>query len=255
MDKSCWSVPVALLRDRIRSTVYDRRGTASWPLDIDDRAPLVEDHSDDAADVILGIGGGSAHVCATSFGAVIALDLMKRRPELVRSAILFEPALSGDDRTCSVPSDLLEEVERLIRVGPPERAAEYFCRRTLGDAVWAALPAVTRQNSASKWRQIQSDLRANAAYRMQYSELSDVDLPVLLLKGGRSRASFEPCLQALHVALRGSRRQLIARAEHILRGDAWREVGDALTAFIDNVSAASQPERAPGVRLASTPSH
>jgi pimeloyl-ACP methyl ester carboxylesterase len=233
-DKSSWRELVALLHDRVRATIYDRRGTASWPVADDDRPPLVHDHAEDAAGVIRGLGAHPVHVCAVSFGAVIALELMKRRPGLVHSAVLFEPALSGDDCVCSVPPDLRDEVEQSIGGGEPERAAEYFHRRVLGDAAWRVLPTVVRKDLTSRGRQIGYDLAANAAYRVGYDELRHVKTPILLLQGGRSRQVFERALQALHAVLPHSRRERIELAGHVPAGEAWREFAEALTRFIGN---------------------
>jgi pimeloyl-ACP methyl ester carboxylesterase len=157
---------------------------------------------------------------------------MKRRPELVQSATLFEPALSGDDRISSVPQRLRDEVEQAIVRGEPERAAEYFHRRVLGDAIWHALPVVVRADLTSRGRQIGHDLAANAAYHVGYDELRHVTTPTLLLQGGRSRQVFERALQALHAVLPHARRQRIESAGHVPTGEAWREFAAALTGFI-----------------------
>jgi pimeloyl-ACP methyl ester carboxylesterase len=233
-DKSSWRDLVSLLHDRVRATVYDRRGTSAWPVADGDRPPLVHDHAEDAAGVIGALGAGPVHVCAISFGAVIALELMKRRPELVQRAILFEPALSGDDRISSVPEDLRDGVEQAIARGEPERAAEFFHRRVLGDAAWQARPAVVRADLTTRGRQIGHDLAASAAYRVRYDELRHVTTPTLLLQGGRSRPVFEPALRALHAVLLHARRQRIESAGHVPAGEAWREFADALTGFMTN---------------------
>jgi pimeloyl-ACP methyl ester carboxylesterase len=231
-DKSSWRQLVALLRARVRATVYDRRGAGSWPMPEDEPPPLVGDHAEDAADLIRSLGTHPVHVCAVSFGAVVALELLKRRPELVRSAVLFEPALSGDDGIPSVPPDLAREVERLSGSGETERAAEYFHRRALGDAAWQRLPPAARKELTSRGEQIRRDLLANAAHRVGYDELRDVLTPVLLLQGGRSREVFERPLRTLHEALPRASRQRIERAAHVPFGDAWPEFAAALTAFI-----------------------
>jgi 3-oxoadipate enol-lactonase len=231
-DKSSWSVPIALLQGRARTTTYDRRGAGQWPIHSDGPAPLVSDHAEDAADIILGLDGRPVHVCAVSFGAVIAIELFKRRPELVRGAVLFEPALSGDDRRSSVPSDLMTEFERLIGAGMPQRAGELFTRRSLGEAAWHKLSPQARSDAASKWRQVRYDLQANAAYRVGYEDLDCVDVPVLLLRGGRSRPVFESAVRALVTALPRARCGRIPRAEHLPCGEAWREFVDALAQFV-----------------------
>ena len=166
-DKTSWRALVALIRERLRATVYDRRGTASWPIAREDPAPQVADHADDAADLIVSLGTAPVHVCGVSFGAVIALELMRRRPELVRGAVLFEPA-------SPVPPDLLDAVERLVARGQPQRAGEYFSRSAIGTAAWNLLPGAARDDMRTRGLQIRDDLQANAAYSVCDQQLEEI---------------------------------------------------------------------------------
>lgn len=231
-DRSSWQRLIALVSGSIRATSYDRRGTRAWPIPDDRASPRVEDHADDAADVIRGVGSGPVHLCAVSFGAVIALDLMRRHPSLASSAILFEPAVSGNDRTPSVPRELRQALERWQRDGESEPVAAQFYLRALGEQMWTALPDLMRRDMLARGSQICHDLTANAGYRMRFDELKGITQPVLLLRGGRSRPVFEPGLRALHQSLPRSQRQVIERAGHFTVGDAGPEFASALTAFI-----------------------
>ncbi len=230
LDRSSWQRLVTLLRDRVRTTTFDRRGTRAWPIANQQPSPRVEDHADDAIDVIADLNR-PVHLCGMSFGAVIALELMRRRPDLVRSAILFEPALSGDDRVPSAPRDLLDELARWQLHGSPDPVAMQFYRLAIGDRTWDELPAIARNELLSRSSQICHDLLANATYRVRYDDLRSSARPVLLLRGGRSRPVFEAGLRALHAALPHSQRQTIDRADHFAR-DAWPEFAAAVTAFI-----------------------
>ncbi|MGE0704097.1 MAG: alpha/beta fold hydrolase [Vicinamibacterales bacterium] len=229
-DRSSWQRLVPLLSDRVRATTFDRRGTHAWPIAAQEASPRVEDHADDAIDVIGGLAG-PVHLCGLSFGAVIALELMQRRPDLVRSAILFEPALSGDHRVPSVPRELLDELARWQRHGSPDPVATTFYRRALGEQMWSALPELARRDMLSRSSQICHDLLANATYQVRYEDLRSSMQPVLLLRGARSRPVFESGLRALHAALPHSRRQTIDRAGHFA-SEAWPEFAAAVTAFI-----------------------
>ena len=231
-DKTSWRALIALIRGRVRATVYDRRGTSRWPIGTLDPPPVVSDHADDAADVIVGLGSAPVYIRGLSFGAVVAVELMRRRPELVRGAVLFEPALAADDDGSPVPRDLLDAVERLVATGQVKRAGEYFCRHTIGTTAWNLLPGAVRNDMRSRGLQIRDDLQANAAYAVCYQGLAEIAIPVLLLKGGRSGETFEPTLASLHRALRRSERGIIERAEHVPYGDAWREFAETLTGFV-----------------------
>jgi pimeloyl-ACP methyl ester carboxylesterase len=157
---------------------------------------------------------------------------MRQRPELVRGAVLFEPAVAADDHLPAVPAALLSEFERLVCEGKGPQAAERFHRRLLSDRGWNLLPADAKAQARSLWRQIHGDLAATAAYRPHYGELAHIDVPVLLLRGGRSRPVFEGSLHALDTALPHSQRKLIEKAGHWIVGQGWSELATALIEFM-----------------------
>lgn len=70
--------------------MYDRRGfgASSGPL-----ARRLSEHTDDLAALVQHLGGGPATIVAISGGAVVALDLAARAPELVEQLVLAEPAV------------------------------------------------------------------------------------------------------------------------------------------------------------------
>jgi pimeloyl-ACP methyl ester carboxylesterase len=73
---------------------YARRGFAGSPVDgpVDDANRIATD-VDDAAALIARHGGGPARVFGTSSGAIVALDLVTRRPELVSTVVVHEPPI------------------------------------------------------------------------------------------------------------------------------------------------------------------
>jgi pimeloyl-ACP methyl ester carboxylesterase len=149
----------------------------------------------------------------------------------VRSAALFEPALGPDQELPAVPRALLAEFERAIARGEPETAAETFHRRLLSDAGWRRLSPEAKQRARALWRHIHADLVATAAWRVRAADLAGLELPVLLLRGGRSREAFEAPVRALCEALPRARRAVLPRASHQSFAAAWRELAEALAAF------------------------
>src|SRR5262245_13325691 len=154
-----------LLAPHRRVTRYPRRGTAGWP-GAGDRAPSsAAEHAADLADLVAGLGGGPVQLFGVSFGAVVALELARQRPDLVRSAALFEPAAAGDEEVPAAPKALLATFERCFAAGEPERAAEIFHRRVLSEGLWRRLPPDARARARGQWRHIHGDLVATVAWR------------------------------------------------------------------------------------------
>ncbi len=74
-----------------RAIAYDRRGWGGSTAPEGYRRTTVEEQSEDAAILLEQLDAAPAVLCGAGLGAVIALDLLLRRPELARGAVLIEP--------------------------------------------------------------------------------------------------------------------------------------------------------------------
>lgn len=226
-DRSGWGLLPWLLRERFHVVGYDRRGCGRWAIAEEDPAPAVADHAQDAADVVSGLPTRRAFVCGTSFGATIALELLRTRPELLRGAILHEPArLAGDDPAAAI-SPVLAEFRRLSAEGREREAADRFLARV------ARRPAAGRAREAD-WRAVHRDLAAASDHRPRYRELRSVRVPVLLLASERSPEPLTAGLDALQAVLPLAHRGIVRDAGHVIAGeDAWRSFARLVGDFCD----------------------
>jgi pimeloyl-ACP methyl ester carboxylesterase len=219
-DRTTWSIQLATLRDRFELIAYDRRAG-----DV-----TVEDHAADAAG-LLEREPGRALVVGSSFGAVVALELIRSRPALCAGAVLIEPPMAADGDARAVPAAFLAEYDRRVASDGGPAAAELFLRVVLGDAAYEAIPEAFQDRSKAKWAEIRSDAAALIAYRPRYAALRDVAVPVLLLGGDRSNAYFRPTLEALAAALPAARLEVVPGAGHMLHAEAHRRFAELLVAF------------------------
>lgn len=100
MDADAFALLADLLAADATVVTTDPRGIHRSPVD-DRTAPVtVETRADDLAAILAEIGGGPALVLGSSGGAVSALALAQRHPELVATAIVHEAPLEEllDDR-------------------------------------------------------------------------------------------------------------------------------------------------------------
>jgi pimeloyl-ACP methyl ester carboxylesterase len=88
-----WDGVGAALAAGSRAIGYDRRGWGRTTAPDEYRRTTVEEQSEDAAALVEALDLPGAVVCGAGLGAVIALDLMLRRPELAAGAVLIEPPL------------------------------------------------------------------------------------------------------------------------------------------------------------------
>ena len=222
-DHATWVIQLlSKLAQRFTLVAYDRRADA----------PTIEAHAEDAAEVL---AGERALIVGSSFGAVVALELVRTKPTLCTGAILIEPPIAAADHLEIASAAFLAEYDRRIdEQGGPE-AAEFFMRIVLGDASYEAMPKTFQDRSKQKWAEIRADSRALLAYRPRYSELAAVEVPTLLVGGDRSPPYFRATLDALAAALPHARVVTVARAGHMLHAEAHRRFAELLVAFADEL--------------------
>jgi pimeloyl-ACP methyl ester carboxylesterase len=93
-DAGFFSALAEALSDAFTVINYDRRGNSRSTGRIE--APMkLTDQSDDARALIEGLAGGQALVFGNSGGAIVALDLAARYPNVVRGLIAHEPPVVG----------------------------------------------------------------------------------------------------------------------------------------------------------------
>ncbi len=238
-DHTTWSIQLASpLRERFTLIAYDRRD-----------ADTVEAHAADAAEVLAGSQRGAndrALVVGSSFGSVIAIELMRTRPELCAGAVLIEPPMASDaselsgeqvplgcDERPAAPAGFLAEFDRRVAEQGGPAAGEFFLRTVLGDAAFERMPRAYQERSKQKWASIRADSAALIAYRPRYAALAAVDIPTLLVGGDRSASYFRPTLEALLRSLPRARLEIVAGAGHMLHAEAHRRFGELLVAFAD----------------------
>jgi pimeloyl-ACP methyl ester carboxylesterase len=221
-DRTTWSIQLAgSLRERFELIAYDRGHLAS-----------VAEYAVEAAGYI---GNSPALVVGSSFGGVVALELVRTRPELCAGAVLIEPPMRASDE---VPADALaflaEFDRRAAEQGGPA-AGEYFLRTVLGDAAFERMPKAFRERAAGKWQAIRADSQALLEYLPRYAELRAVATPVLLLGGERSAPYYRATLDALLAALPRARLEIVNGAGHMLHVEAHRRFAELLIGFATEI--------------------
>lgn len=224
-DHTTWSIQLARgLKERFSLIAYERRSDAT----------SIEDHADDVMN-LLGDDPAPAILVGSSFGAVVALEVLRRHPRRCAGAVLIEPPLAPTDDIPAAPAAFLAEFDRTVETQGGPAAGALFLRTVLGEAAVARIPMVFLERSTAKWQQIRADSIALIAYRPRYAELRAITTPVQLLGGERSASYFRPTLDALAAALPDVRLEIIPGAGHMLHAEAHRRFAEVVIQFVTEI--------------------
>jgi pimeloyl-ACP methyl ester carboxylesterase len=117
MGGTMW--PLDALPGRVIS--YDRRGYGESGSPAPYVQTTVNEHAEDLACVLRATGAAPALLAGADFGALVVLDILLRRPELARAAVLVDPPVYMF--VAEATEALSEERRRLedeLRAGGPE---------------------------------------------------------------------------------------------------------------------------------------
>jgi pimeloyl-ACP methyl ester carboxylesterase len=192
--------PVAeALASSARVIAYDRRGYGSSGAPEPYHGTTVQEQAQDAAALLRGLDAGPALVCGDGFGALIALDLMKRHRALLNGAVLSNPPLfmfvaQATEQLAAQRAEL----EAAMREGGPEAGVEAW----LGGRVDSETLARARAAHAGFF----ADYAGLASWPAGRRALRALHTPAVVLTGPWSPAHIVAAADALAELLPAVRR-------------------------------------------------
>ena len=197
-----WEPLGAALESRARAITYDRRGWGGSSAPDTYRRTTVEEQSEDAAALLECAAEEPAVVCGAGLGAVIALDLLLRDPQLVAGAVLIEPPLL---QLLPLATEALsDDRSRLEAVagGGQDVIALY-----LSGGLPALGPGITRlpEHLTAAGREQPASLIAElgiaAAWRMPLPRLAAAERPTVIVTAGSTPPLIRDASSALAARL------------------------------------------------------
>jgi pimeloyl-ACP methyl ester carboxylesterase len=194
-----WDSTRAALGQGFRTIAYDRRGCGQSGTPEDYRATTVPEHADDLAAVIRGLDAAPALLCAQSFGAVTAVDLMLREPDLVRAAVLVEPAMlwmarvHGAEEASATREAMQEGAQRAGAAG----AIDAFLVHLGGDAVLDLIGPDELARAHATPRSFAAEVAAVGNWSAPPRELRALDVPAIVVLGSESAPAWVEACETL----------------------------------------------------------
>lgn len=175
-----------------------------------------------AADVAETFCDGPCDIVGHSLGAVVALSLMVRRPDLVRRAVLIEPVLfaaaAGDEAHDAYRQDHAAIMEAIDK-GEREAATRAFTGIWGASQSWDTLPQPMRQAMTDRIHLVAATAPAldeDANGLLEPGRLEAVTAPTLLIRGGRSHPVIPAIFKALSRRLPDVHEAVVPGAGHMV---------------------------------------
>jgi pimeloyl-ACP methyl ester carboxylesterase len=235
---STWGSATEELGRIARVITYDRRGYARTG---GEPGRSLSTHTRDAAALLEFLQTPPAVVVGTSAGAMIAIDLAVRRPDLVRAVVAHEGPWRFTRRLPAVPQIVsLAKVGSLALRGRQPDAAEALLRAAYGyrdgGTAWDAFPDEWRRIARENARATLVDFIRSIGNHPSATELATIRAPVVCTYGSRSPEYMFRCIRSLASAIPTARTHRIEGAGHAAPFDATANFVQAIADVIPDGS-------------------
>jgi pimeloyl-ACP methyl ester carboxylesterase len=201
-----WDALTSVLEGRFHTHAVDVHGhgrTAAWPhshaMRLEDDVALLEP---------LVRAPGGVHLVGHSYGGGLALKTAAMFPEQVLSVTVYEPVLfrllfdyQPRDRAATEVKIAAASIRHWLELGHSYRSAGRFVDFWSGDGAWAALPAERQSAIASRMPAVVAHFVALFGDTMKMQTLKQLEMPVLCMTGGKTRAATRRLAELFRIAL------------------------------------------------------
>jgi esterase len=190
-DAAAWAQALhELAATGARAIAYDRRGYGASGAPEPYVATTVQEQAQDAAALLEGLRAAPALLVGDGFGALVALELLVRRPGLATGAVLVDPPLFAFvAEATAVLAAQRQLLEGALREGGPAAGVHAW----LGDEV----SAERRERAGASYLGFFADYAGQSSWSPSRRELRSVAAPVAVVTGPASPAHVVAAAEAL----------------------------------------------------------
>ncbi len=202
-DALVWEPALAQIAEAgLRAIALDRRGYGASGAPEPYAATTVQEQAEDVAALLHVLDAAPALLVGGGFGALVVLELLVRRPDLARAAVLADPPLHAfvPAATAALAGERTL-LERGLRDGGPAAAV----RAWLGADAVAADPARADRAVAAQ-AGFFADYAGQSSWSPSRGELRAISVPVALVTGPATAAHVVAAADAAARLVPGARR-------------------------------------------------
>ncbi|UUX97180.1 alpha/beta fold hydrolase [Aquabacterium sp. J223] len=238
---SQWRGLMRLLAPTHRVLAVDGWGAGQSPAWPSDRVISLQDEADLLAPVLDALSTPVVLV-GHSYGAAVAFKVALTRPGAVRALAVYEPTLFGLIEADGAPPNEADGIRAAIAAaaaaldaGDRDAAAAAFIDYWMAPGAWAATPAHRRPAIAQSVTQVRRWAHALMTEPTPLAAFRALDLPVLLMTGGRSTTAAHGVARRLAGALPRVTVRTFAELGHMGPVTHPEPVNEAIRAFLTSV--------------------
>jgi pimeloyl-ACP methyl ester carboxylesterase len=219
---SVWDEVAAALAGEARAISYDRRGWGDSGAPAEYRRTTVEEQSEDAAALLESADAAPAVIAGAGVGAMVALDLLLRRPDLIAGTLLIEPPVL---QILPIATEALSQDQRRLEIaaGAGEDAIGLYLSGalpTLGAEV-TRLPQELIEAARERPASVIAEMGVSTGWRMPLPRLASAEHPSVIVTAPSTPPLLRDASSALVERLQG------ASAREVDSGPAPPHIGAA----------------------------
>jgi pimeloyl-ACP methyl ester carboxylesterase len=202
-------------------------------------APSIEAELD-ALSTVVEAEEGAIHVVGHSYGGAVAIRLALRHAGRITTVSAFEPVMFRQLMDAHPHDDAAMEALRIagtihrgLAAGQPQQAAQSFYDYWSGEGAWQALEGESREAIAERMPAAFACFQALFADHTPRSALARLEVPTLLMSGGRSPASGRAATKLLAEVLPKAWWKSFPELGHMGPVEAPDAVNGAIERFLD----------------------
>jgi 3-oxoadipate enol-lactonase len=232
-DARVWAGQIAALSGEFRCTAYDRRGPSRSPRgeapESDATHPAPPPGRPGGARPPPRWGGGARG------GARITVELLRRRPDLVRGAVLSEPPVLSIDPEAAQPfvAELVPLVEDALERQGPEAAVDAFFAFVC-PGLWSGIGDDVKDRYRANASAMFAEFEA-PPNRIPVDELASITKPALVMRGTDSHPTLRTIAERLARALPDARWVELEDCGHVTYAEQPEQFTAAVRAFAHEI--------------------
>jgi pimeloyl-ACP methyl ester carboxylesterase len=199
-DAAAWAPQLdALAAAGVRAIGYDRRGYGRSGAPEPYVATTVQEQAQDAAALLEALDAAPALLAGDGFGALVALELLVRRPEIATAAVLADPPLFAFvPAATEALAEQRAELEQALRAGGPPAGVQAY----LGDGA----DGERLRRARASYLGFFADYAGQSSWSPSRRELRALALPVAVVTGVATAPHVVAAADALAALVGGARR-------------------------------------------------